>query len=268
MKKKTFSPRELYLRGIKRDKLKILLIQIGFLVLFIGLWELLTATGVLDSFFISSPSRIATAFVSMLKGDLLHHIGVTLLECIIGFAVSTLVGFVVAAILWWSVTLRRVSEPYLVVLNALPKIALGPIIIIWAGANMNAIIAMTFLICIIVTVMSLLAAFTGVDKGKIFLLQAMGASKWQIFVKLILPASVPALLSVLKINVGLSWVGTIMGEYLVSGAGLGYLIIYGGQVFKIDLVMTSTVILCLLAALMYLVVAFVEKLFRRYATAQ
>ncbi len=268
MKRKNFSPRELFLRGVKREKYKILLIQIGILIAFIGLWELLTATGAVDSFFVSSPSRIVKTFISTLGNDLMRHIGITLLECIIGFAVSTLVGFIVAAVLWWSNTLQKVSEPYLVVLNALPKIALGPIIIIWAGANMKAIIVMTFLICIIVTVMSLLSAFTGVDKGKLFLLQSMGANKWQIFTKLVLPSSVPNLLNVLKINVGLSWVGTIMGEYLVSGAGLGYLIIYGGQVFKLDLVMTSTVILCVLAALMYLCVSLVERLFRRYASAQ
>lgn len=268
MRKKLLSPRDRYLLSVKRDKRKILFIQLSVLVAFVVLWELLTYLEVVDAFFISSPSRIVKTFISMIGNDLTEHISITLLECIIGFAVSTAVGFLVAVLLWWSSTLRRVSEPYLVVLNALPKIALGPIIIIWAGANMNAIIVMTFLICIIVTIMSLQSAFVSVDKGKLFLMQSMGANKFQIFLKLVLPSSVPAFLSVLKINVGLSWVGTIMGEYLVSGAGLGYLIIYGGQVFKLDLVMTSTVILCVLAALMYLAVALCERFFRRYATAQ
>ncbi len=262
--KKVYSPRELYLRGVKRQKYKVLLLQIALLVAIVGFWELGTAVGLIDSFFVSSPSRIAKTFVELMRGDLMHHVGVTLWECVLGFTISTLTGIAVAVLLWWSVTLRRVSEPYLVVLNALPKIALGPIIIIWAGANMNAIVTMTFLILIIVTVMSVLGGFLSCDDGKIFLLESMGASKLQILVKLVFPHSMPTLMSVLKINVGLAWVGTIMGEYLVSGAGLGYLIIYGGQVFKLDLVMTSTVVLCVLAAAMYFCVCMLTKLFKRY----
>lgn len=264
MKKKILSDRELYLRSISRDKRKILFIQIAVLAAFIGFWELSTAAGWVDSFFVSSPSRIVKTFWSMLGQDLMKHIGITLLECVLGFVISTLIGVIIAILLWWNRTFRRVSEPYLVVLNALPKIALGPIIIIWAGANMNAIILMTFLICIIVTVMSVLGGFMSCDSGKIFLLESMGATKLQVLTKLILPYSLPNFISVLKINVGLSWVGTIMGEYLVSGAGLGYLIIYGGQVFKLDLVMTSTVILCVLAALMYFAVCFCERLIKRF----
>lgn len=261
--KKTLSPRQLYLRKIKLDKSKIVIIQIAVLVAFVGLWELSTLLGWVDSFFVSSPSRIIKTFADLWKQDIMKHIGITLLECVLGFLISTVVGVIVAIVLWWSETFRRVAEPYLVVLNALPKIALGPVIIIWAGANMNAIIMMTFLICIIVTIMSVLNGFMSCDKGKIFLLESMGATKFQILTKLILPCSVPNFISVLKINVGLSWVGTIMGEYLVSGAGLGYLIIYGGQVFKLDLVMASTVILCLLAALMYFSVCLCEKLIAR-----
>ena len=258
--KKTLSPRERYLRSIRLDKLKIHGIRIAILAAFIGLWELTTALGWVDSFFVSSPSRIGKTFVELIQKDLMRHIGITLLECVAGFAISTAVGAVFAIALWWSVTFRRVSEPYLVVLNALPKIALGPIIIVWVDANMNAIIMMAFLICIIVTIMSMLGSFTSCDGDKIFLLESMGASKFQVLTKLVLPHALPDFISVLKINVGLSWVGTIMGEYLVSGAGLGYLIIYGGQVFKLDLVMTATVILCVLAGLMYFGVVALERL--------
>lgn len=257
--KKPISPRQRYLRSVRLDKLKIHGIRIAVLAAFIGLWELTTALGWVDSFFVSSPSRICKMFVELMGKDLPRHIGITLLECVAGFVISTAVGALAAILLWWSVTLRRVSEPYLVVLNALPKIALGPIIIIWVGANMNAIIMMAFLICIIVTIMSMLGSFTSCDGGKIFLLESMGASKLQILAKLVLPHALPDFISVLKINVGLSWVGTIMGEYLVSGSGLGYLIIYGGQVFKLDLVMTATVILCVLAGLMYFGVLTLER---------
>ena len=150
-------------------------------------------------------------------------------------------------------------EPYIVTLNSLPKIALGPIIIVWMGAGMNAIVTMTVLICVVVTIIGVLGGFSSCSEGKLLLMRSMGANRRQIFFKLVLPQSLPNLISVLKINVGLAWVGTIMGEYLVSSAGLGYLIIYGGQVFKLDLVMTSTVILCVLAAVMYLGVALLER---------
>ena len=199
----------------------------------------------------------------LVRQDLFRHMGITLLECICGFILATLLGTFIAILLWWSHTLRRVLEPYIVVLNALPKIALGPVIIIWMGAGYKAIIAMTVLICIIVTIMSVLGGFLEFDEDKILLMRSMGANKWQILWKLLLPASLPNLISVLKINVGLAWVGVIMGEYLVSSAGLGYLIIYGGQIFKLDLVMTSTLILCLLAAVMYGAVAMLERYIKK-----
>lgn len=264
--KKSYSDREIYLRSLKRNQNKILFLQIAIFFAFIAIWEITTLLGVIDSFFVSSPSRIWVTAVHLFKdGEIWQHIGITLIECILGFIISTAIGAIIAILLWWSNTMRKVLEPYLVVLNALPKIALGPIIIIWVGSGMRAIVAMAFLICIIVTVISLLNAFVGVDEGKIFLLRSMGASKWQILQKVVIPSAVPDFLSVLKINVGLSWVGTIMGEYLVSSAGLGYLIIYGGQVFQIDLVMTSTVILCLLAALMYALVTICCKCAKRFS---
>ena len=251
--------RQLYLKKIRREKIKVAVLQAVILVAFLGLWQLLASTGVIDDFITSSPLRIAKMMTQLLSQDIFKHIGITLFECIIGFVLSGAIGFAIAVGLWASETARRVLEPYIVTLNSLPKIALGPIIIVWMGAGIKAIVTMTVLICVIVTVISVLAGFLACDDGKILLMKSMGASKIQIFFKLVLPNSLPNLISVLKINVGLAWVGTIMGEYLVSGAGLGYLIIYGGQVFKLDLVMTSTVILCVLAALMYLGVALIEE---------
>ena len=261
--KKTRTLREQYLFDKRKDKIKILAIQIAVLISFFGLWELLAQTGVIDSFITSSPSRMLKTLKLLVRQDLFRHVGITLLECVCGFAIATLAGTAIAILLWWSQTLRRVLEPYIVVLNSLPKIALGPLIILWMGAGYKAIIMMTVLICIIVTIMSVLAGFMECDEDKILLMRAMGANKWQILCKLLLPGSLPNFISVLKINVGLAWVGVIIGEYLVSGAGLGYLIIYGGQVFKLDLVMTSTLILCLLAGLMYLSVALLERHVKR-----
>ena len=150
-------------------------------------------------------------------------------------------------------------EPYIVTLNALPKIALGPIIIIAFGAGFKSIVFMTVLVTVIVTTINMLTGFLQTDKGKIFLLRSMGANKIQLLVHLIIPNSIPTLISTLKVNVGLAWIGSIMGEYIVSKQGLGYLIVYGGQVLKLDLVMASTVILCLLAGSMYAIVALLER---------
>ena len=150
-------------------------------------------------------------------------------------------------------------EPYIVVLNALPKIALGPLIIIWFGTGSEAIVFMTVLVGIIVATLNMLSAFVSTDPNKILLMRSMGANKFQILWKLVLPSSYPAIISMLKVNVGMAWIGSIMGEYIVSRAGLGYLIVYGGQVFKLDLVMSATFILCLLAAGMYALVVLLEK---------
>lgn len=249
-----------YLKSKKRTKIIVTILQISILVVLISLWELLTKLNILDAFIMSSPSRIMNTVGNLFKeNQLMFHIGVTLYETILGFLIATSIGVIIAIILWWSPITKRVLEPYLVVLNSLPKIALGPIIIIWFGTGTKSIIVMCFLILIIITILSMLQSFMSCDKNKILLMQSLGATKFQILYKLILPNSFPDFISVLKINVGMSWVGTIMGEYLVCKAGLGYFIVYGGQVFKLDLVMASTVILCILACLMYCGVAYLEK---------
>ncbi len=257
------SPHEKYLLGVKKKKALTRIWQLLVLVVIVGMWELLTAVDALDAFFMSSPSRIAVTFVELMAGDFMYHIGVTLLECVIGFAISMAAGCLIAVLLWLSPAAKRISEPYLVVLNALPKIALGPLLIIWVGSGAKAIVLMAVLICIIVTIISVLEGLCSAAPDKLLLLRSMGASRLQLLRYAVLPSAVPTFLSVLKINVGLSWVGTVMGEYLVSGAGLGYLIVYGGQVFDTDLVMTATVTLCALAALMYGAVALAEKLYSR-----
>lgn len=253
-----------YLKDQKKSRFFVFMGQILLFVGFISLWEILTQLKVLDSFIFSSPSRIINQTIMLFNsGELFYHIWITLKEAIWGFILSTTIGSIVAVGLWWSDYLRRVLEPYIVILNSLPKIALGPIIIIWFGAGTKSIVVMAILITIIITILTMLSSFISCDKDKIMLLKSMGASKFQILTKLILPNSLLDFISLLKINVGMTWVGTIMGEYLVSKAGLGYLIVYGGQVFKLDLVMTSTVILCILAGLMYYFVALFEKRFKK-----
>lgn len=250
-----------FLRKEKTNKLIVIVGRILVLVLFIGIWELLTSLGVIDSFIYSSPSRIVKMLVSLFKeGKIIHHSLITLYETVLAFTISMVVGTIIAILLFSSKRIREILEPYLIILNSLPKVALGPLIIVWFGAGTKAIVVMGFLICIIITIISLLNSFMSVSKEKILLMKTLGASKWQILSRLIFPECLPAFISVLKINVGMSWVGTIMGEYLVSKAGLGYLIVYGGYIFKLDLVMTSIIVLCVLAGLMYLLVTILEKI--------
>lgn len=252
-----------YLKTLKKDKLTTFFWRIFLFVLLIAVWELMADTGVIDPFFTSSPSRVAKTFWElMLSGQIFYHSFVTLYETVIGFLLSMALGTLIAVVLWWSKKIRDILDPYIVVLNSLPKIALGPLIIIWVGAGTSSILTMCVLICIVITILTMLSAFLSCDKDKINLMRSMGANKCQIFTKLILPNSRNEFIALLKINVGMSWVGTIMGEYLVTKAGLGYLITYGSQVFKLDLVMTSIVMLCILACLMYFIVGRIEKRFK------
>lgn len=181
----------------------------------------------------------------------------------VGFLISTILGSVIAMLLWWSNFASRVADPYLVVLNSLPKVALAPIIIFWMGNGIKSIITIAVLISIIVTIISVLSGFRQVEEDKIKLLKTFGASKLQILLKLIIPASMGTIISALKINVGLSWVGVIMGEFLVAKEGLGFLIVYGGQISQLDMVMMSIVILSILAFIMYTLVALLEKKLNR-----
>ena len=264
--KKTYSPQHaLYVKKIKRESVLVWTLRFAILIFALGLWEVFATVGIIDSFIASSPSKILkTIKVLWVENNLLYHVCITLYETVLGFIIAVGLGYIIALALWWSERLRRILDPYIVVLNSLPKIALGPIIIVWCGSGSKAIIFMAVLIGIIVAIITMLNGFLATDNNKILLLRSMGATKFQILVKLVIPGSFPTLISMLKISVGMAWVGSIMGEYLVSRAGLGYLIVYGGQVFKLDLVMASTIVLCILAALMYGTVALLEKLLIKY----
>lgn len=260
VQKATSSEHEAFVRAHVRHKRKVFLLRVGILVAFIGLWEIAAQLGWLDPFITSSPSRIFNTTVKLAQsGELFVHIGVTLLETVLGFVLGTLLGALIAVGLWLWPTAAQVLDPYLVVLNALPKIALGPIIIVWVGSGMTSIVVMALLISLVVTILGVLSGLLDTDPEKILLMRTFGATRMQILTKVVLPSSIPALVSALKINVGMSWVGVIVGEFLVSQFGLGYLAVYGGQVFQLDLVMTSVVILAILAALMYQGVAIFEK---------
>ncbi|WP_027631211.1 ABC transporter permease [Ruminiclostridium cellobioparum] len=251
-----------YLKARKRKKFLISLTQIMLLIVFIAQWEICARLKLIDPFITSQPSRIVNTIIRLYnEGQLFQHIGVTCFETIVGFISGTLLGTAIAIILWWSEFLSKVLEPYLVILNSLPKIALGPIFIVWFGAGTTSIIVIALAISLIVSILEVLNGFLATDEEQIKLVKTFGAGRLQIFTKVVLPANLPVIISSLKINVGLSWVGVIVGEFLVSKSGLGYLIVYGGQVFQLDLVMASVIILCIAAGIMYKAVVLLQQLF-------
>lgn len=263
--KQTFSKaHKKYLGIYYTKKIFTIITQIVILIAFVTLWEILADKGLINVFFFSSPSRIFKLIQEMYKsGELWHHASTTLNEALIGFAIATGIGFLVAVILWSTDFIRNVLEPYIVILNALPKIALGPMIIIWFGAGSEAIIFMCIITVVIITTMNILQSFINCDKQLIAQAKSMGANKLQLFRKVVLPNSIKDIVSTLKINVGLSWIGAIMGEYMVSRAGLGYLLDYASYTFDTNLMMSATVVLCFFAALMYFIVALFEKLVKK-----
>lgn len=255
--------RRLWLKNQKRSKLYIYIWQWAIILVALILWEALAYMGIIDSFLVSCPSRIIKTLLNTAENGLFGHIWVTLYETFVGFFLGVIFGVLLAVIFWWNDFIAKIAEPYLVVLNSLPKIALGPVIILIAGAGTRAIIFMALAISLIVTVLEMLSGFRCSNAESIKMATTFGATRWQIFLKIVFPSNMPTLFNSLKINIGLSLVGVIAGEFLVSRAGLGYLIVYGGQVFKMDLVMASVLILGIVAALMYRVVTFFQKIVNR-----
>ena len=258
--KKAVSHREKYLEDIRKNKLKVRLVQISVVVAFVLLWEWLTRVEFMDPFIFSSPSRIVKMTVTMAQSALCYHILITVAETLAGFGIGVIMGLFIAVAMWFFPFAGKVAAPFLVVLHSLPKIALGPVIIVWAGAGAGAIIVMAVAISLVVTVLELSGGFDTTDKNLITTVQSFGATKTQVFLKVVLPYNVPVLFQSLKVNIGLSLVGVIAGEFLVSKAGLGYLIVYAGQVFKMDLVMMSVVILGIVAFAMYQLVSVARRI--------
>ena len=249
-----------YLKNIKKRNLLIKLTQVLILIMFIIIWQLLADFKLINTFIFSSPKKIIECLINLhLKDNLYKHILITIMETSISFILGTILGILIATLMWWNKFFAKVIDPYLTVLNSLPKIALGPIIIIWAGAGMKSIIIMALLISVIVTIIGVYQGFITTDPIKIKLLKSFKATKAQIYFKLILPNSLNNIISSLKINISMSLIGVIMGEFLVSKSGIGYLIMYGSQVFNLDLIMTGTIILCIVAILMYYLISFMER---------
>lgn len=249
-----------YLQSLKREKKWVRFYQVIIFLVFFSGWELASRMKWIDPLIFSSPSKVWGLFLTKIQdGTLFVDLGFTLSETVFGFILGTVLGTLLAAILWWSPILSKIADPYLVVLNSMPKVALGPILIVALGPSFTSIVAMGAIISIIITTIVVYTSFREVDPNYIKVLQTFGATRFQIFREAILPASFPVIISTLKVNVGLSWVGVIVGEFLVASKGLGYMIIYGFQVFNFTLVMLSLLVIAVCATIMYQLVELLEK---------
>lgn len=254
-----------YLEKLRKKKKLILTTQISIFVLGLALWEILAQLSLIDTFLTSSPSKIWNTFWHLARnGNLAYHVGISVFENVVGFTAGTLLGVIIAIGLWWSDFMAKVMEPYLVVLNSLPKTALAPIVIIWIGTGYDGIIVTAITVSIVITIMNMYNSFISVDEDKIKLLKTFGATKYQIFRKVVFPHSIPDMISTLKVNIGLSWVGVIVGEFLVSRAGIGWLLVYGSQVFQFDLIMMGVFILAIISVIMYKIVSVIENKFTKW----
>ena len=254
----------LYLKKIRKEKRIVHLFRIFIFVVFISLWEILSRCGVLNTFLFSSPSIIIKTIIRLfVEEDLIFHIGITLWEVFLSFTISFLLGLLIASILWRYPILSKILDPYLMILNSLPKVALGPLIIIWVGARIHSIIFMALTISLFSTILNLYDGFLNVDSNEILLFKSFRASTFQIYSQLLIPSSIETILSTLKINISMSFIGVIMGELLVSKMGLGYLIMYGSQVFHLDLVLTSIFILGFLSYLFYFFMDLILKMIQK-----
>jgi NitT/TauT family transport system permease protein len=257
-----------WLRRERRGRLAVRAAQLALLLLFLVLWEVLPRAHVVNPLFTSYPSALWPTFLELLKttpqqASILAHTWSTVLATIVGFSAAMLIGTAIAAALWWWEGLYRVLDPYLVVANAMPKTAFVPIFYIWLGATLS-IYGMSLAISLFVTILMIYNGFQGTDPNKVKLAQTFGATKGQILAKVVLPGSVPTLIAALKVNVGLSLVGVVVGEFQSASLGLGYLIQYGSQIFKLNIVMTAITILALVSSVMYLAISWLEAAVMRW----
>ena len=254
-----------YLDTFKRRKRLVTFLQIFICILLFVLWEVSTRLGLLNDFIFSSPGRIIKTFTAMASdGTIFYHIGITLFETFLSFFIVLAAGILLSVLLWWNKSIEAVLEPYLITLNSLPKTALAPIFIVWLGNNMKTIIVCAISLAIFGTVINLTASFIQTDPDKLLLIRTLGGGRKEMLQKVIIPGSIPIIISNMKVNIGLCLVGVIIGEFLSANAGLGYLIVYGSQVFKLDWVLMSILILCVIATALYGLLNLIEKLYLKH----
>ena len=258
------SERKLYLRKIKKDKMIINFFRVFIFIFFIFIWELLSRLNLIDTFMFSSPSNIIKTIIDLYKdNNLFIHIFTTLYEIIISFILGSIIGFIISSILYLFDRLDKILDPYLTILNSLPKVALGPLIIILFGANTKSIIIMALLISVIVSIMNISSIFKSTDINKIKIVKSMGGNKLDILFRVVIPSNYLEIIDSFKVNISLIFIGVIMGEFLVSKQGIGYLINYGCQILNMNLVLSGISLLVLLTILLYYLILLIDKLIRK-----
>lgn len=257
---------QVYLDGIRREKIRVNCARVLILVIFIAVWEVCAQAGIINDFIFSSPLRIVRCFMSMCAdGSLFRHVWVTLYETFISFFLVIGIGLAAAVLMWLSRSFSKIIEPYIVVLNSLPKSALAPILIVWLGNNIRTIIISAISVAVFGTILTLYTGFMEMDSDKIKLIKTLGGTRFHVLTKVLIPGNLAVILNTMKVNMGLSLVGVIIGEFLAANEGLGYLIIYGSQVFKLDWVMLSIIILCIMATVLYQLINILERILaKRY----
>ena len=256
--------RKLYLKRIKKDKLIINFFRVFIFILFIVIWELLSRFNLIDTFMFSSPSNIIKTIIDLYKdNNLFIHIFTTLYEIIISFILGSIIGFIISSILYLFDKLDDILDPYLTILNSLPKVALGPLIIILFGANTKSIIIMALLISVIVSIMNISSIFKSTDINKIKIVKSMGGNKSDILFRVVIPSNYLEIIDSFKVNISLIFIGVIMGEFLVSKQGIGYLINYGCQILNMNLVLSGISLLILLTIILYYLILLIDKLIRK-----
>lgn len=249
-----------YLKKERKYKIITHIVQLSIIIFLFLLWQILANNNIINTFLYSSPKLIIETIIDLIKQNILFsHILITLYEVLLSFLISSIISLFIATLLWWNKFLSKVFSPFLTILNSLPKVALGPLIIIWAGANINSIIIMSLLISTFITIINLHESFITTNKNYIILLKSMGATKKDIYQKIIIQSNLPNIISTLKINLSMNFIGVIMGELLVSKKGLGYLIMYASSIFNIKLIITSIIILGLLSFILYSIISYIEK---------
>lgn len=264
MKKNNDISQEIFIKKYKQEQILISLARFMVFAGFLIIWESLSYFKIIDSFFFSSPSGIVLLFIDMCKNfEIFIHTGITLYETFLSFLIVNIVSIFIAILLLSFNTLSKITEPYLVILNSLPKSALAPLIIVWLGTGSRTIIVAGISVAVFGSIINLYTGFLQVDKEKLKLIRTLGGNKKDELLKVIVPSSVPIIISNMKVNIGLSLVGVIIGEFLAARKGLGYLIIYGSQIFQLDLLILAIIILCVIALLLYKSIDYMETIYKK-----
>ena len=233
----------------------------GLLAVLLLIWEFGSRIGWIDPFFFSSPSTILqTAAVKWQSGTLWRDIVYTASSTLLGFLLGTAVGSVLGLLFWFSRPVALVAEPWLVILNALPKLALAPVLVIIIGIGFASKVALAFLMTVVVAAMSAYGGVQTVDPALLTLLSSLGAGRWQTFTRLVVPSALPSMITGLRVNIALAMAGAIVGEFIASDRGLGRMIVYAGTVFDLPLVWVGVAVLSIVSIVMYAAVVLVEKL--------